>query len=374
MAELQLTPRPTQAKVNLVPRISDDEALPEFRENWQRETIARAQEYWTAARTEQLAAGKALLLPPATSAPLLRALGLLHRDGSMPPKQVRKYWQVCHMVTLLSAQLRDVFAKHQPVRIVDVGCGRSYLTVVLAWIAKYQWQVPVQVLGIDRNADVIEECYRRVRLLQLDECVRFQHASVEDFAPAAAWAATFGSVDPGDAQHTSDATDTNLARAETQASDATSASSFAIHAVIALHACDTATCDALALAIRVGAELIAVAPCCQAEVARGWAAIAEAGGRGAFAAIWHTPHLRRETGADLTDAMRSVLLRSAGYQVSAIEFVPSEHTRKNTLIRAVRNPDVTSEARQAYLEEYDALVEVTGGVGIWLAERMRKES
>ena len=326
-----------------MPRISDDEALPEFRENWQRETIARAQEYWTAARTEQLAAGKALLLPPATSAPLLRALGLLHRDGSMPPKQVRKYWQVCHMVTLLSAQLRDVFAKHQPVRIVDVGCGRSYLTVVLAWIAKYQWQVPVQVLGIDRNADVIEECYRRVRLLQLDECVRFQHASVEDFDPAAAWATTYGV-----------------------------ANATAIHAVIALHACDTATCDALALAIRVGAELIAVAPCCQAEVARGWAAIAEGGGRGAFAAIWHTPHLRRETGADLTDAMRSVLLRSAGYQVSAIEFVPSEHTRKNTLIRAVRNPDITPEARQAFRDEYAALVEVTGGVGISLGQTLKQ--
>ncbi len=348
-----MQPTSQQAKVNHVPRISDDEALPEFRENWQRETIARAQEYWTPARTEQLAAGKALLLPPASSAPLLRALGLLHRDGSMPPKQVRKYWQVCHMVTLLSAQLRDVFAKHQPVRIVDVGCGRSYLTVVLAWIAKYQWQVPVQVLGIDRNADVIEECYRRVRLLQLDECVRFQHASVEDFAPAAAWAATFG-----------------ISATDEAALDVASAPPFSIHAVIALHACDTATCDALALAIRVGAELIAVAPCCQAEVARGWAAIAEGGGRGAFAAIWHTPHLRRETGADLTDAMRSVLLRSAGYQVSVIEFVPSEHTRKNTLIRAVRNPDISREDRKTYLAQYAALVQTTGGVGISLANAL----
>ena len=309
------------------------------------------------------------------------------------------------MVTLLSAQLRDVFAKHQPVRIVDVGCGRSYLTVVLAWIAKYQWQVPVQVLGIDRNADVIEECYRRVRLLQLDECVRFQHASVEDFAPAAAWAATFSVPDAGDAlaidaaaalpdpahvsasldparasaspnpAHGSASPDTAHASASLVADrtpDDATAPAFAIHAVIALHACDTATCDALALAIRVAADLIAVAPCCQAEVARGWAAIAEGGGRGAFAAIWHTPHLRRETGADLTDAMRSVLLRSAGYQVSAIEFVPSDHTRKNTLIRAVRNPDVTPAARQAFRDEYDALVEVTGGVGISLGQTLKR--
>lgn len=359
-----------------MPRITPDEDLPEFRVNWERETIARAQEHWTPERTAQLADGKALLLPPASNAPLLRALGLLHRDGSMPPKQVRKFWQVCHMVTLLSAQLRDVFANgkasQEPIRIVDVGCGRSYLTVVLAWMAKHQWHVPVQVLGIDRNPDVIEECYRRVRLLQLDDCVRFMHSTVEEFAPAQAWAlhyAAVGRVAPAAITEASGDAPT-LAPHATPPLPANAAAP-TIHAVIALHACDTATCDALALAVRVDAQLIAVAPCCQAELARGWAALAERAEVGPFAAIWHTPHLRRETGADITDAMRAVLLRSAGYHVNAIEFVPSEHTRKNTLIRAVRKPDTTTDQHRAYRAEYDSLVAATGGIGIALARSLK---
>ena len=146
MAALPLRPQPTQAKVNRVPRISDDEALPEFRENWQRETIARAQEYWTAARTEQLAAGKALLLPPATAAPLLRALGLLHRDGSMPPKQVRKYWQVCHMVTLLSAQLRDVF-ELGAYDAIDVAYAEA---IELRWIEIFRKHIKQQLKSVQK--------------------------------------------------------------------------------------------------------------------------------------------------------------------------------------------------------------------------------
>ena len=92
-----------------------------------------------------------------------------------------------------------------------------------------------------------------------------------------------------------------------------------MHGVFALHACDTATCDALALGIALRAELIAVAPCCQAELARAWSALDARGDAGAFRPIWGAPHLRRETAAHITDAMRTLLLRSAGYEVLAIE-------------------------------------------------------
>jgi hypothetical protein len=86
--------------------------------------------------------------------------------------------------------------------------------------------------------------------------------------------------------------------------------------------------------IALGAELIAVAPCCQAELARAWSALDARGDAGAFRPIWGAPHLRRETAAHITDAMRTLLVRAAGYEVKAIEFVPAEHTRKNTLIVA----------------------------------------
>jgi 3-dehydroquinate synthase class II len=134
------------------------------------------------------------------------------------------------------------------------------------------------------------------------------------------------------------------------------------HAVLGLHACDTATDDAIALGVRLGAELIAVAPCCQAELARGWSAAATAG---PFAPIHSAPHLRRELAAHVTDAMRMLLLRAAGYAVTPMEFIAATHTKKNTLIRAIRAaPDPTARAA------YDALVAATGGHGLALAPRL----
>jgi hypothetical protein len=139
-----------------------------------------------------------------------------------------------------------------------------------------------------------------------------------------------------------------------------------IHGVIALHACDTATCDAIALGVALDAELIAVAPCCQAELARAWSGLDGRGEAGAFAPIWGAPHLRRETAAHVTDAMRTLLVRAAGYEVRAIELVPSEHTRKNTLIRAIKRSASDAAARAAYA----ALRDATGGAGIALADRL----
>lgn len=320
---------------------------PEFRAHWQRELVAKAAAHWTPQRLSELSRGKALLLPPIEAAPLLRTIGLLHRDASMPPKQVRKYWQVSHMVTLLGASLRALVAEHGTVRILDAGCGRSYLSLALAWVAEHRWGGRVQILGVDRNPDVIAECRRRARFAQLDHALGFAASELAGLDLSQAWSRAFPAT-----------------------ADATAAAPPSLHALVSLHACDTATCDALALAVRLRVGLLAVAPCCQAELARGWAALDERGERGAFRSVWSAPHLRRETGADLTDAMRASLLRACGYDVSAIEFVPSEHTRKNTLIKAVRAGQDDALARRAAFEEYRALVSATGGVGLGLGETL----
>jgi hypothetical protein len=223
----------------------------------------------------------------------------------------------------------------------------------LAWVAEHRWGGRVQILGVDRNADVIAECRRRARFAQLDHSLRFAAAELGQLDLPTAWPAAFPDELAADAA------------AESAISPAP------LHALISLHACDTATCDALALAVRLGAELIALAPCCQAELSRGWSRLDAAGTAGPFRAVWSMPHLRRETGADLTDAMRALLLRACGYAVSAIEFVPSEHTRKNTLLKAVADPVGSSGlASRAALDEYRALVAATGGVGLGLAERL----
>lgn len=294
-------------------------------DTWAREFTALAQAHWTPERTALLAGGKQLEIVPAEAPLLLRALGLLHRDATMPPREHRKFLQINHVVRVLRTSIAELSAKHRVVRLLDAGCGRSYLTLLLAWCAEHRWRQPIEVLGIDRNATIIDECRRRVAIAGLDHVVKFVAAPIDA---------------PLDGE---------------------------FHGVFALHACDTATCDAIALGVRLGADLIAVAPCCQAELARGWSQLS---GPGAFAPVWSMPHLRRETAAHLTDAMRCLLLRAAGYEVTPMEFIAAEHTKKNTLIRALRRgtPDAAAYAA------YEALVAATGGVGIALARTLHQEN
>ena len=287
------------------------------RARWADEIEARARAYWTDGRLAQLLGDKRPVISPRDGGVLLRALGLTRDDTSL--LQPRKYFQINHMVALLGPALRDLRARHSTIRLLDAGCGRSYLTLLLAWCARHVWRHPLEVLGIDRDADVIAGARRRAELAELSDVARFEVGDITASAP------------------------------------------LDVHGVVALHACDTATCDALALGIARGADLLAVAPCCQAELARAWAELADRDG--AFAPIWRTPHLRREAAADVTDAMRVALLAAAGYDVSAMEFVPAEHTRKNTLIVALRRGAPGSRAA------YEALRDATGGADIRLARR-----
>ena len=107
-----------------------------------------------------------------------------------------------------------------------------------------------------------------------------------------------------------------------------------MHVVVALHACDTATDDALALAIRHGADHVAVVPCCQAEVARllADAPVEDPAVRALYAHPWH----RRELGSHLTNVIRALALQARGYQVTVTELAGWEHSLKNELIRGRR--------------------------------------
>jgi hypothetical protein len=190
----------------------------------------------------------------------------------------------------------------------------------------------VEVVGVDRNPAVLDECRRRAELAKLGEVMTFQAGQLDELAPV-----------PGE-----------------------------FDVVLALHACDRATCDALALAVRAQARLVAVAPCCQAELAQAWASASAdtVGAGGGFAPVWRSPHLRRELAAHVTDTLRGLLLAGAGYRVTTQEFVPAEHGRKNTLIRGERDDTVDRAAAGA---DYRALVAATGGAGLALAHGLRPD-
>jgi hypothetical protein len=317
-----------------------------MRERWVEEITARAAAHWTPERRRGLLGDARLILPPVEAAPLLRALGLLRGDASMAPESVRKYMQINHVVGLLEPLLVELARARPVVRVLDVACGSSSLTLLLAWCFAHRWRHPAEVVGVDRNAAVIASCRERVLAAGLeglaDVKVRFEAATIGEIDVAALWTRASALGGEGGAD-----------------------------VLLALHACDTATDEALALGVAQGAGLVAVVPCCQAELARKWAALAETGAPGPLAPVWRSPHLRREAAATMTDALRALLVRGCGYEVTPMEFVPTEHTPKNTLLRCVRRgADAVAEAA---LDEYVALRAALGGAGIRLEELLPAE-
>ena len=307
-----------------------------MRQEWTADFTARARAYWTESRTRQLIGDKKLAILPAEAPVLLRAVGLLNGDASLPPSRVGKYRQINHMLALVRPALRELAGRFETVHLVDAGCGRSYLTMSIGWWLRRQG-TSVRILGIDRNPALIDECRRRTEAAGLEQHLRFAAADLE-LDLEATWESAFGLPLDG------------------------------VHGLISLHACDTATDDAIALGVSRNADFIAVAPCCQAELAAAWGARAEADPDGALAPLWHIPHLRREAAATLTDTFRLWLLRACGYEAGATEFVEAVHTQKNTLIHAMKRDD-DDAARQA-ARHYRTLREATGGVGIALEDRL----
>jgi SAM-dependent methyltransferase len=310
-----------------------------MQERWAEGIASRAAAYWTAERTKKLTGGKKLPLLPGEAAPLLRALGLMNADASLSADATRKYMQINHLVALVEPAFQDLIKAFATVRVLDAGCGSSYLTYLLAWCFAHRWKHPAEILGVDRNEKVIAKCRERVAMTGLESILRFEAAPLENLDFTAMWERAFG-----------------VPQARP-------------NALVALHACDTATDEALALGIALKADFIAAAPCCQAELAAKWAQLAGAHAEGAMAPVWRSPHLRREMAATTTDALRTLLLRGCGYEVTPMEFVPSTHTPKNTLLRAHRRGNFLVEA----LRDYAALERATGGCAIKLAELLPVE-
>ena len=229
-----------------------------MRERWIEEITARAAAYWTPQRQATALGDRRQLIPVVEAAPLWRLIGLLNGDGSMSRAAVRKTAQINHMVAMLEPVFEDLMRDHEVVRVLDVACGSSYLTLALAWVFEHRWDHECRIMGVDRNPAVVDRSRRRAQDVLLDGSLRFEASSIRDLDVAGCWDRAFGEpVGQGD-----------------------------IHALVALHACDTATDEALALGITLEADFIGAAPCCHAELARAWADLAENGAPGAFAPIW----------------------------------------------------------------------------------------
>lgn len=285
--------------------------------------LEKAKKHWTLERVKKVTGGKKLLLTPDQAPELLRVMGLLNSDASMSANDVRKYRQINHMLALISDELIALSRQHAKVRVIDIGCGNSYMTLLLVWFFKHKLQHPIECLGIDGNPKVIAASQERAKQLAFEKEVEFQVADIKDFK----W------------------------EKETRP-----------HVVLALHACDTATDYALAFGIQNKADTIFVAPCCQAELARKWKGLVDV--PSAFNPIFRSHHFRREIAAEMTDVLRMLLVRSRGYEVTPTEFVGKEHAMKNTLMTCIRKGSQLQEAKK----QYEDLKTALGGSGICLED------
>lgn len=279
------------------------------------------------------------------SSAFLQALGVTHEDGRPRAGKADKLRQIQKFVETLSALVRRGLtedgggdeggggAAGQALRIVDAGCGRGYLTFAAhSHFASRGWAV--ETTGVELRADLVAEMNGISRELG----GRFAGLGFECSAMADFFAARRADV-PDAVGGACDGDDGNDgSRAD---------GGGGVDILIALHACDTATDDALWCGISNGARVIVVAPCCHKEVRR-QLELASGGGSELGGAL--SPSLRhgiyRERTAEMvTDTLRTLLLELAGYDVAAFEFIGGEHTAKNVMLTATRRP--SSRARSA---------------------------
>ena len=251
-------------------------------------------------------------LLPGQSLDLLKELHLVGRDGALHADSLRKLKQVNHLVQLIEPALTDIFERYKEPVIVDAGAGNAYLGFVLYELFLKEAE-GAKIYSIETNPELVQRGQERAGRLGFRR-MRFLHGGI----------------------------------AEASLPER-------IHLLTALHACDTATDDALLLAVKHNADHIAAVPCCQAEVAAQLKEMPKQA-PAPWPQLWAHPIHRREIGAHLTNVVRALALQSLGYQVTVTELTGWEHSLKNELILARR---VHKEHRGARAE-LEKLVETTG--------------
>jgi hypothetical protein len=239
---------------------------------------------------------------------LLKALHILTREGRLNQDAKRKLKQVNHLVQLMSAPMQKLYAERgrgEALKVVDHGAGKSYLGFILydrfQKNAALLGDLALEVYGLELRAELVE------RSRQL----------------AQEWG--FGGM--------------HFLHLDTQEARASALLPKQVDVVTALHACDTASDDAIEFALAKRARLVFIVPCCQAEFATALRAQkALSLSRTPLAELWRHPLHTREMGSQLTNVMRCLYLQSQGYQVTVTELVGWEHSMKNELIVASLTP------------------------------------
>lgn len=223
--------------------------------------------------------------------PYLKGLGVSTEGGKVHKKHYPKFRQIANFVEIIDRDIGEfVRAIDRPIKILDLGCGKGYLTFATYDYVQARAKHEPQARGIDIKANVIDLCNKLATRLSFSG-LKFVNARIEP-----------NKIEPVDI-------------------------------LIALHACDTATDDALALGVRSEMEFLFCAPCCQAEIAQQIES-----NQSSFQPINQFALMKRRQSDIVTDVCRALLLNALGYDVKFLEFTPLEHTAKNLMLVGKKDP------------------------------------
>ncbi len=237
---------------------------------------------------------------------LLQALGLVTAEGDVRADRRRKFYQVDRFVELIDEMVESWDAE-RPLTVLDCGCGKSYLSFVLNYWLKERRRIPCRIVGIDDNPQVVKSSREIQKQLGYAN-MEFVASPILDYRPT-------GPVDM----------------------------------VLSLHACDTATDQALALGIYLGSKYIVAVPCCQAELRQRL-------DFGHWQSLARHNIFRNKLSDTITDGLRAAALEARGYRVSVTEYVSPLDTPKNIMLRA------TSTKNRGKQESYKDLQQHVRGV------------
>ncbi len=240
------------------------------------------------------------IVPAGVPCPFLAEIGVMTPEGKVRAAQQHKFRQINRYLEFVRDIVGELPADGR-LEVVDCGCGKSGLTFALHHYLTQVCRRDVHVVGLDRNDAVLRKCREIAARLHLSG-IEFRAADIASYSPSGP-----------------------------------------VHLVVSLHACDTATDEAIAQAIRWRTDVLFAVPCCQHELAP------QLQSRDLEALLVHGL-LRERLAADVTDALRAAYLEAAGYRTQVLEFIELEHTPKNLLLRAVRrqtpDPQAAHRARE----------------------------
>ncbi|WP_319371616.1 SAM-dependent methyltransferase [uncultured Ilyobacter sp.] len=230
----------------------------------------------------------------------LYKLGVMDAEGKVYKNKYDKFRQINKYLEIIEDSIKNLDMKKK-LKIVDFGSGKAYLTFALYWYLREKMGIEVEIIGLDLKVDVINYCN------EVSEELGYKNLSFKI----------------GDIKGFKDYTNIDI--------------------VITLHACDIATDDAIIKAVNWNTKLILLVPCCQHELFRQVS-------NEKMSPILKHGILKERLSSIITDSIRGNILEILGYSVEIFEFIDTEHTPKNLVIRAVNNNLPSKKAKSEYYE------------------------